>query len=387
MKLGKNLILVLKAIGMTMFAFILSWLLVAPFSSSTSSIFSSPEKTDFVLSDFYAQVADQRPVRKLSDRILLIDIDRAGREEIAEFLDLAVMCEPEIVGVDIYFEESRANDSILLHALSMYPKIVMPVGLRSEEKGEKFEIEDKPFFYGSLDNVIYGAVNLPGKYEKSTIREFRPFYPLAEGGAQPSFVSAIVKEVDNDAYSKLRERNKEFETIDYPSHELPFMTIPEAFENPERLTGKIVLIGALNEAGDMHATPVRSSMSGLSIHAHALHTALEGRYYTSIPSWLDHFIAAILCFILVILNIGVKSKIRGLILRVLQVSALYVAVRVGYALYVDHRMIFNFATTFLMITFGFFATDIWNGVEAILQWIRKGVKWLMEKMKHRRETI
>ncbi|MDE6792817.1 MAG: hypothetical protein K2J48_07030, partial [Muribaculaceae bacterium] len=118
--------LVMKAAGMTALAFVLSWLLTAPFSASTSAIFSSPEKTDFILSDFYAQVADRRPVRNLSDRIVIIDIGRANRDEIAALIGDVGLCAPDAVGVDVNFEEARDDDSNLIAALASVEKIVMP---------------------------------------------------------------------------------------------------------------------------------------------------------------------------------------------------------------------------------------------------------------------
>lgn len=367
-QIGEKWQTLLKALGIAILAFVLSELLSAPFSASTSSIFSSPEKTDFVLSDFFAQVANKRPVRNLSDKVVMVDIDRADRDGIAELLSTIALCAPKAVGVDINFEEARDDDSKLLEALGSIPTVVLPLGLEKEGKtGGSFRIAERPFFFGSLPGVGYGAANLPGKYAISSIREFPVGFPIEGGDTIPSFVVAIAEKVDPEAYGKLLERGNEVETIDYASLEIPVMSIADVYETPEALEGKIVMVGAVNEASDMHSTPVARAMAGLSIHAYALSTVLSGNYYSTCPRGLDYLISAVLCFILVYLNIAIKAKVKGLFLRILQVVLVYLIVRIGYSLYVDQRIIVNFALTLLMVAFGSFAIDIWNGTEGLIE--------------------
>lgn len=365
-KLSPKKTLALKALGVTILAFILSEMLVAPFSASTSSIFSSPQQTDFILSDFYAQVADKRPVRELSNEMVVVDIDRAGREEIAELISLVNMCGPKAVGVDINFEVAHEDDSILLSAVAESPCIVLPLGLQQTSGGD-FEIADKPFFYSDMEGVNYGAANLPGKKAVSSIREFPVSFKMKDGSEQLSFVAVLAQKAAPEAYQHLRERKSNLEAIDYASLEFPIMSIPEVYEHPEALDGKIVLIGAVNEASDMHATPVARSMAGLSIHAHALATVLKGKYYTQLPKWVDYAIAYLLCYIIVMITMGMTSKFRGILLRTVQVSLAYLSIRIGYSLYVDYNIIANFSITFLMVAFGPFAVDIWNGLHATLE--------------------
>ncbi len=113
----------------------------------------------------------------------------------------------------------------------------------------------------------------------------------------------------------------------------------------------------------MHSTPIHSYMSGMSIQAAATSTILRSKFYdsaTSMPDWLP---ACILCFLIVLIREFSSARIRGLITRVLQLLVVYLAVRIGYSLYVDSNKIFNFAYIMLMVTFGLFAFDIWIGLE------------------------
>lgn len=362
-KHGKWTSLCLRTLCITALAFMVSGVLTAPFSASTGAVFSAPEKTDFNLTDFYAQVANRRPVRALSDRIVIIDIDRAGREEIAELIGAVALCDPKAIGIDINFEEHKDNDSTLVAAIASTKDIVLPVGL-TENTGRKglFSLAERPFFYSDLSGISYGAVNLPGKSARSTIREFPVAFKLESGDEILSFAAAVAEKADSNAYNALRSRNMAIETIDFASREIPIISIPQFYESPESAVGKVVLIGAVNEASDTHATPVTSTMDGVRIHAHALSTIFEGHYYSHVPEWGDTLVASVICFIMVLLNIAFTSKIKGFLLRVLQVAVVYTAIRLGYSLYVDHWVVFDFSRTLLMIAFGFFAIDIWNGL-------------------------
>lgn len=373
---------VLKAAGITLLAFLLAELFATPFSTSLSSVFSTPEKSDFVLSDFYAQVADRRPVRKLSDKIVIVDIDRADREGIAEILETVSLCGPAAIAIDINFEEAHEDDSRLLRALNAGCPVILPLGLEPADKKKTFKISDRPFFYDSLPGVTYGVVNLPGKYARSSIREFPVKFKMSDGTELPSFVAAVSKEVAPESFARLEERNNEIEFIDYASLEIPVMSLENIYENPEALAGKVVMIGAVNEASDMHTSPVNRSMAGLSIHAYALSTIFQGDYFTGIPKYVDYILASILCFFILIYSLAMKAKIKGLLFRLLQVILIYAVVRIGYELYVSHKIIANFSITLLMVAFGLFALDVWNGTVGLGEFVAKWFRKIKARFKH-----
>lgn len=360
--IGKRQGMLLKAGGITALAFLLAQLLSSPFSASVTSLFSTPEKTDFILSDFYAQVADRRPVREVSDKIVMVDIGHHDREDIVELLEVVRMCEPAAIGVDINFAEPHEDDNRLLNFIATTPNAVYPLGLNAADNSHKeFEVTDYPFFIDSLKDVRFGASNLPGKFARSSIREFPVSFKIKDGDEMPSFVAAVAEVADSERFDELKTRGLDVEPIDYVSMEIPVMSYEDVFSNPEPLIGKVVMVGAVDEASDMHATPVAHSMAGLNIHSHALSTVLTGRYYRQLPRYVDYIVACLLCYLVVLISIGMTYKVKGLILRVLQITLAYLSVRIGYALYVDYRIIANFSTTFLMVAFGPFAIDVWNG--------------------------
>lgn len=378
--------LVLKALGITFLAFLLSKCLIAPFSASTSAIFSSTEKSDFVLTDLFAQVADNRPVREYDDRIVVVDIKDAGRESIAETLETLSLCGPKAVGLDVNFADARDDDSRLLAALAMHPGILLPLGVDVAEAPTgtqtggtagaeeiRFSIGEAPFFYGQLPGVVYGIVNYPTKNAKATIREVPVTFLMEKGERLPSFVEAMAQKVAPQAVAKALKTGNSREYISFHSRE--FMAIPyeEIADRAEELTGKVVLVGSCTDASDLHPTPV-GEMPGIMIHAHALSTMIDGTWLKPMPEYLDGIVAAVICFLIVLAAIGIKSGIRGMLIRFMQLILAYLAVRIGYGLYVDHNIVCNLSSTLLMIAFGLFAVDIWNGGAALCGMIGKRIK-------------
>lgn len=363
--------LLLKVLGITILAFCLSMALEVPFSASTSSIFSTPEKNDFTISDIYAQIADGRPVRELDSRIAIVDIGIGGREEIAEVLEILSLCSPKAVALDVTFGEASDDDSRLLSAIRCIPGIVLPLGVAAD--GEKFVIDEKPFFYDSLPNATYGVVNIPSKSEKSSIREYAVDFPTDEGNI-PSMVTKIAGIYNPEIIEELKKRGNRVETTAYHSREYNILTLDNLEDSAEELSDKIILVGSLSDASDMHATPINSYMPGMMIHAHALSTLLDREWYRTLPRALDYIIAFTTCFLIVLATVGIRNGIRGLIVRLCQIILAYAAVRIGYTLFVDRHVICNFSSTLLMIAFGLFAVDIWNGATALISLLLKKTK-------------
>ena len=49
-------------------------------------------------------------------------------------------------------------------------------------------------------------------------------------------------------------------------------------------------------------------------------------------------------------------------MRIIQLGGLYIIIRVGYHLFIDRHIIVDFSYTLMMLTFGFFALDLWIGI-------------------------
>ena len=92
-----------------------------------------------------------------------------------------------------------------------------------------------------------------------------------------------------------------------------------------------------------------------------------------LPGYIATIIAVVICFLMVLGAVTIKSGMRGLILRIAQVLTLYLLVRVGYSMFVDHNIVSDFSQAILMIAFGLFSVDLWNGTVALIDMIRKKV--------------
>lgn len=352
------------ALGITLLAFTLSFFLSSPFSSSVSALFSSPEKTDFIMSDLFAQVADGRPVRHLDNRITVVDIGIGGRQEIADALNIISESNPKAIGLDVNFAFPSADDSYLLETLENTPNLVLPLVL-ADVDSVGLEVSECPFFYGDIAGPIYAGANLDGDSRFSTVRKYYPRFNLADGYSMPSFATALAEIVSHKELTSV-----EPQYIQYHSREFNILQLSDLPESDELLSDHIVLVGALSDASDMHATPVNHYVAGVLIHAYSLATILDGTRFAEVPHWLDYLLAFAVCFALVWATLSIKSPIKGLLLRILQVALLYLAVRLGYSLFVDHLTIINFQYTFLMVAFGLFAVDLWHGGSEIILFTR-----------------
>lgn len=130
-----------KAVCITVLAFLFSTWLVSPFTATTASLFSSPEQSDFQFSDIFVQVADNRPVAKYDNRIAILDIGNADREEIASALDVLAKGSPRSVGLDLLFADTTEYDAHLKASIEALPNVVLPV-LVEQSAGNRFEVTE-----------------------------------------------------------------------------------------------------------------------------------------------------------------------------------------------------------------------------------------------------
>lgn len=372
------------ACAITLLAFFLSNLMLSPLLASTSAFFSVPERNDFTISDFYNLVADARAVSRLDDNIVIVNIDESDRNEIADIISIATLADAKAVCLDVMFDEPRDDDKALLKAISECPVLIQPMALeKTAESADTFTVSATSFFYhtGIDSTTIYAAASMPSKYHKSVVREMQIYFPTPEGERIPSMAAAVARAVDPKAAKELDQRDNEFETINFHSRRFRILQPDELIDNADELRGRIVMVGALTEPSDLHPTPVNISMSGVMIHAHSIATILDRAYMTPIPHSYNIVIAFMLCLIIVAINLFFKSGAKGLFLRLLQVLFVWFSVQLGYWMFVSHNVIIDFSYALLMLTFGLFACDVWNGMVEVGKWLVARIKPLFAKFK------
>lgn len=343
--------------------------MMQPLSLSVATLVSSNDRTDFNITDFYNIVADSRNVRTLDPDIVLIDIADASRDEIADLIDALPAFEPRAVGLDVAFVEERPGDEFLIDAVNANPEMVMLVDVIPDKalNATTFTPEKASYFTPDHDGRPMGAANLPTKIPGGVVRSFVVEYPAAQGHEPVhSFPVEIARIADPDAFACLKARGHSHENINYPSRTFRTVQFDQIGDKPELLRDRILLVGALHDQSDLHATPPQIRMSGLEIHAHALSTILHREYLEELPEFGNIAIACLLCFLLAYIHLSLPAAAKSLILRIIQVALLYLILRVGYYYFIDRSLIVNFSYTLLMLTFVLFACDIWLGMSALI---------------------
>lgn len=350
-----------KALAITVFAFVLSSLLMKPLSFSASAFLSNPEKSDFAMTDVYTILADSREVRDRDRNVVIVNLRGLDREGIAQVLELMPLLGVRAVGLDVVFLEPREDDSRLLDAVRNCQGLVLAESVRSE--GERFAVLERSFFADSIGaGVRSGVTTFPARFAKSTIREFRSYFPLADNDTVASFAVALAETGAPEAVGALRNRGKVHELINYASRDIEVIMPEDIAERAEYLEGKIVLLGDVDDLLDMHATPLNSTVAGVRIHAAALATILDGAYLDRMGDAGNKALAFVLCmFILLIWHMFSAKEVllRGGTVRLLQLVMLVSMVVMGYVMFIREGYVWDFSYTLLMITFGLFANDIW----------------------------
>lgn len=288
------------------------------------------------------------------------------------------------MGIDVNFAEAKENDTFLIDAINSLPNVVMPIGLSANPKAGLFQIEDKPFFFEDLEGINYGVINLPSKSQNGTVRDYAIDFPT-EVGTLPSFVTALAEIADPIIVKQLKSKGVDTGITSYHSREYAKIDLKDIEEHAEEFQDKIVLVGALDDALDLHFTPVKSNESGVMLHAAALSTILDGVWFDRLPKKYDYILAITLCFLIMLIVYGYKSNYKGIVLRIFQAFLAYAAVRIGYSLYVDHNVIFDISLTVTLVAFGLFAVDIWNCFEAIWNSFSKKIEKLDSKLNTRQQ--
>lgn len=353
---------ILKIVGITALAFCMSWFVA--YDITSLSYFSPLEKaSDFLASDFYTLVADSRDVKRYEDRITIVGIDDLGRREIAETFRTIAAARPRVTAIDILLPERDLSDTTLVSALNMLgPVVYAEVFTGDEEQPE----EAQPSLYDYLDAGQPGMVNLDATSVRNVIRSFNPRFTDIDGNHFDSFAAAAVRMYSPERYTRLIERGKSSEIIYFPSVEFDVLRADEIADNPELITDRIVMVGAVADFGDIHSTPIDEMTSGVLIHAYAAATVLNGSFINPVPKFLVYLLAMLLAIVFIIAQLTIAStKAGNVILRWMQIAVLLLLITLGYLAFVAWGYSLDLTLPLLMIALSFLAVDIWEFAEEI----------------------
>lgn len=257
------------------------------------------------------------------------------------------------------------------------------LGSSHKVKGKDiFKTKFQSWFTDSVDNdIIWVAANMPALKEGGTIRKFKAKFDMEDGTELPSFAYALAKIAAPEKARALDKRGNDLEYIYYPSTEFKILMPSELYDRGEELTGKVVLVGVLNDPGDMHRTPLDAHNSGTIIQAYALNTILTGNFLNDCPTWVGEVTALIITILFAAFSLSISSGVRGMFLRILQLILLYLLLYAGYWFFLERNVMVDFSRSFLMLAFTFFAVDIWNGLWVMYGFTKSKIKKLRKRPK------
>lgn len=119
----------------------------------------------------------------------------------------------------------------------------------------------------------------------------------------------------------------------------------------------------MNNAGDLHVTPLDNFTPGLLIHAYTTATILSGDYTRKLTKLESYAIAAIACLIVVLFNMWLIHTPTGPVLvRVVQVAILYLMIVGGTMAYINYNIDLNFSFAIMSTSLGVAAGDVYVGL-------------------------
>lgn len=364
---------------------------VAVYDLTSVSFFSPMEKaSDFRFSDFYTLVANRRPVKELDGNIVIVALDGCDRAEMARAIDAIDYCAPAAVGLDIVFGPPLdPDDDPLSESMALCSNFVMPITIEEDSTGYSI-------FNSYYDEIIspsggFAAINIQGEEgELTTIREFKADFEV-DGSVIKSLPTALAQIKNPEAIKKLALRGNDMEEINFASREFEILTPNEILDRPESIKGKVVLLGKIHDAADRHITPLDNYMPGLLIHAYTLATILDGNYIRTLSTLEDWLIAALLCFLIVRINLKLIAMVMGpLLVRTLQVGLLYFLILTGTIVYVKYNIDLNFAYSILTVSLGVAACEVYGAIfdrKGLIDSIDNIFKNLKDKIRHEKKNI
>lgn len=351
-----------KALVITVFTLLFSH--VAMYDLTSISFFSPMEKAaDFRFSDFYTLVADRGAVAKYEKDIVIVPVDGCDRRQMAQAISDIDYCSPAAVGLDIFFGAlPGADEDQLAEALSECDNLVMPVVVVADSAGRHIVHES------CYDSVVepsggFAAVNIQGNEEEHVcVREFRKGFDTSDGSVK-TLAPALVSRGFPEAARKLDSRSHNSEAIAYSSREFEVVYPDEILDNRDLIKGRIVFVGKLQDRADLHVTPLHNFTPGLMVHAYIAATILDGDYTRQLTTPEVILLGAVLCFLVVWINLHLMMSVMGpLLVRSLQIGLLYFLVLTGTLAYVKLNVDLNFSYSILTVSLGVASCEVYGSI-------------------------
>lgn len=245
---------------------------------------------------------------KVNQDIILINVEKKNRLEIAQLLQAVVDGQPKTIGVDIIFKDKKENifaDSLLANLLQENNIIT------AYDIEKRAVVYNNPYFGNGVGS---GYVDFNFDDKSSVIREFDGKINL-DNKEHYSFASAIAKHYLKDKWKEYNYDNKlnKSHTIKYIGNYSSFQHLDyedfNEYETKSILKDKIVILGYLGsptgsptDIGDKFFTPLNSiiagrsdaDMYGITIHANITNMLIKNDFMSTISNFW-YFVITVFC--------------------------------------------------------------------------------------------
>ncbi|MDE6237264.1 MAG: CHASE2 domain-containing protein [Muribaculaceae bacterium] len=311
------------------------------------------------MSDFYNRIRSGQSINPLSDDIIMVNVDTVyDRAELASLITTISKNSPEIIGIDLLFEENKDEmaDSVLIQALSTADNIV--VGQRYDES---LQAICKDFVSEYCPDVNRGIVNLTTKTRHGIVREFTSF--LGQDVAHPSLAVAMLKKISSSKYNELLQKDRNI-LIRFQPEEYMVVEPDEIRQHPQIVKDKIIFVGTITDEYDLHSTPLSDDYPGVQIHANILSMVLHDDYVDKHSRIYTFILGIISALILTFMYVRLHST-QNLVIRVIPILWLAAMVYLGCLAFNKWGLYINAPQTILIASLALVVLDLWVAVESV----------------------
>ncbi len=348
--------------------------------------------TDISFNDLSFAAVKTNSVDPEDDKMLIVNIGDAGREDIAKLISKLATYDTKAIGLDVLFLSAKEppSDAALASVIKNTPNIIL---------SDKIDWEDESVyqhnFFGQYAKHS-GYVNFVGE-DRGVIRYFSPHEKWKQNQYQ-SFAAAVAGVADEEKFSLLNKRDNELELINYKRGVDQFFVVNDSDIINNKVDAalfknKVVIVGYVNKdpfnIEDKHFTPLNEKfvgksipdMNGVIIQANIVSMILDKDYISKTPSWINWTIAFLLTwlFIAIVIRYYIERHIWfHLVAKSIQLLLTVLFIYIGIVCTKYFHVSINFTATLVAIIL---SVDVLYFFEGFTHWLNKkfGIRTVFAK--------
>lgn len=260
---------------------------------------------DFEMTDIYYQILQDTEEVEEDDDVTIVDMSELySRRDLAVTLHNIEVLKPKVIGVDVVFEglkEDSVGDEMMRKLASKYKNIVYSYKLLNYAN-DSTGYADAVHSFFATEEIKEGFTNMQRNLYGGMKRQLS-IGQKHLGMVVPSFMTQVANDFESGKPLTVEEREL---TINFTPKRFRVVKPADICKNPEWLTGKVILFGAMKDEQDMHYTPL-GKIAGVELLAYSVATLLEQSEVWTPGAWLT----GLLSFLLVLLTEVLASTYKA----------------------------------------------------------------------------